>query len=125
MIFLIAADATLLVHLLFILFAAAGALFAVRRPWVAFLQVPAAAWGAAVEIFGNVCPLTHLENYFLVRAGKTGYTESFIGHYLTPLIYPEALTSQIQHLLALVVVMINLVIYGLIIYRFAAEKRRP
>lgn len=124
MIFRIAADVTLLIHFVFILFAVAGALLAVRRPWIVFIQVPAAAWGAFVEIFNKVCPLTFLENYFLMKAGRSGYTESFVGHYLMPLIYPEHLTREIQYLLASVVVLLNLVIYGWLIYRIAGKRRR-
>jgi len=124
MIFRISADATLLLHLVFILFAAAGALLVIRRPWIAFIQVPAAAWGAFVEISGKVCPLTYLENYFLIRAGQSGYTKSFVEYYLMPLIYPSNLTSEIQYLLASVVVLFNLVIYCCLIYRILAGKRR-
>jgi hypothetical protein len=29
-----------------------------------FVHLPAAAWGAAMEIFGWDCPLTPLENHF-------------------------------------------------------------
>ena len=122
MIFLIAAEITLLIHFIFILFAAAGALLVIQRPWIAFLQVPAAVWGAFVEISGRVCPLTYLENYFLNRAGRKGYTESFVGHYLMPLIYPVDLTWEIQYLLASGVAVINLVIYGVLIHRHLTLK---
>jgi hypothetical protein len=122
MIFRIAADAALLIHLAFILFAAAGALLVIRRPWMAFVQIPAATWGAFVEISGKVCPLTYLENYFLIRAGQSGYTESFVDHYLLSLIYPADLTREIQYLLASVVVLFNLVIYCCLIYRISAGR---
>ena len=124
MMFSIAADATLLIHLAFILFAAAGGLLAVRRPWIAFLQIPAAAWGAFVEISGKVCPLTYLETYLLSKAGGADYTESFVNHYLMPLVYPSGLTREIQYLLASVVVLFNLVIYGLIIDRISSGKKK-
>lgn len=122
MMFSLAADAALLIHLAFILFAAAGGFLALQRPWIAFLQVPAAAWGAFVEISGKVCPLTYLENYFLVKAGGAGYTESFIGHYLMPLVYPPGLTREIQYLLAAIVLCLNLAIYGLLIYRITGKR---
>ncbi|MFA5906040.1 MAG: DUF2784 domain-containing protein [Desulfobacula sp.] len=122
MIFRIAADITLLVHLAFILFAGAGALLVIQRPWIAFIQVPAAVWGAFVEISGKICPLTFLENHFLMMAGQSGYKESFIEHYLISLIYPENLTEQIQYLLALAVFLFNILIYGLIIRRHIILK---
>lgn len=121
MIFSLAADAVLLIHFMFILFAAAGGLLALRRPWIAFLQIPAAAWGAFVELTGKVCPLTYLENYYLVKAGGEGYAESFVGHYLMPLVYPPGLTREIQYLLAAVVVLLNLAIYGWMIFRIVGK----
>ena len=121
MMFSMAADAVLLIHFIFILFAAAGGLLALRRPWIAFLQIPAAAWGAFVEIFGKVCPLTYLDNYYLVKACGEGYTESFVSHYLMPLVYPSGLTREIQYLLAAVVVLLNLAIYGWMIYRMVGK----
>ena len=122
MMFSMAADAVLLIHFMFILFAAAGGLLALRRPWIAFLQIPAAAWGAFVEIFGKVCPLTYLENYYLVKAGGEGYSDSFVGHYLMPLVYPPGLTREIQYLLAAVVVLLNLAIYGWMICRMVGKQ---
>ena len=122
MIFSLAADAALLIHLAFILFAAAGGLLALRRPWIAFLQIPAGAWGAFAEISGKVCPLTYLENYFLVKAGGGGYTESFVNHYLMPVVYPPGLTREIQYLLAAIVLCLNLAIYGLLVYRITGKR---
>lgn len=121
MIFSLAADAVLLIHFMFILFAAAGGLLALRRPWIAFLQIPAAAWGAFVELTGKICPLTYLENYYLFKAGGEGYAESFVGHYLMPLVYPPGLTREIQYLLAAVVVLLNLAIYGWMIFRIVGK----
>jgi Protein of Unknown function (DUF2784) len=122
MMFRIAADATLLIHLAFILFAAAGALLAIRRPWIAFIQIPAAMWGGGIEISGKICPLTFLENHFLMMAGQSGYKEDFVSHYLLFLIYPTGLTREIQYLLALVVVFFNIMIYGLLVYRHITVK---
>lgn len=119
--FSLAADAVLLIHFMFILFAAAGGLLAPRRPWIAFLQIPSAAWGAFVELSGKICPLTHLENYYLVKAGGEGYGKSFVGHYLMPLVYPSGLTREIQYLLAAVVVLLNLAIYGWMICRIIGK----
>jgi len=42
--------------------------------------------------------------------GETG----FIEHYLAPLIYPAGLTPGIQYLLALLVLLVNLVIYTIV-----------
>lgn len=113
----VAADATLLVHLAFILFATVGAVLAIRWRWLPFIHLPAATWGAFVEISGRVCPLTHLENYYRVRAGRSGFEGSFVEHYLLGVIYPEGLTRDGQYLLAAVVLLLNIGIYGWLIHR--------
>ncbi len=108
----LAADAILLLHLLFILFALFGALLAVHWRWIAWLHLPAAAWAFLVELNGWFCPLTPWENALRLRAGESGYATGFIEHYLLPLIYPAGLTRDIQLLLAGVVVAVNLWLYG-------------
>jgi hypothetical protein len=123
MIFRIAADAVLLLHLAFILFVVLGGYWVMRRPWIALIHIPAAFWGAFVELAGWFCPLTDLENYFLHRAGLSGYADSFIGHYLTVLIYPEGLTRNVQLILGAGVILVNILIYGIIICRITSPLR--
>lgn len=108
----LAADAVLLLHLLFILFVLFGALLAIRWRWVVLLHLPAAAWGFLVELNGWICPLTPWENALRARAAEPGYSAGFIEHYLLPVIYPAGLTHEIQLLLAGVVVALNLLLYG-------------
>jgi Protein of Unknown function (DUF2784) len=116
MLFRLSADAVLLVHLAFILFALLGAAIAVRWRWILLVHLPAAAWGFFVELTGRICPLTHLENYLRIKAGQSGYAESFIEHYLLTIIYPAGLTRGIQFTLAGVVVIVNVAIYGWLFY---------
>ena len=124
MFYRIAADAVLLVHLVFVVFVVAGALLVMRRQWVAWLHIPAAAWGIFVELTGRICPLTTLENYLLEKAGLGGYSESFIQHYLVPIIYPAGLTRDTQFAIAVIVAFINGAAYGWILYRYW-QGRRP
>ena len=112
MFFRLAADGVLLLHLAFILFALLGAAMAVRWRWIPLIHLPAAAWGVFVELTGRACPLTYLENYLRVKAGQSGYSKSFIEHYILDIIYPSGLTSEIQFALAGVVVVVNIAIYG-------------
>ena len=100
MLFRLAADAVLLLHLAFILFALLGAALAVRWRWIPVVHLPSAAWGFFVEITGRNCPLTYMENYLRIKAGLSGYTESFVEHYLLSIIYPAGLTREIQFALA-------------------------
>lgn len=112
MFFRLAADAVLLLHLAFIVFAVLGAALAFHWRWMPIVHLPAAAWGIFVELTGRICPLTYLENGFRLKAGQAGYEESFIEHYLLDIIYPSGLTHETQYVLAGIVLVINLTIYG-------------
>lgn len=105
------ADLVLVVHLGFILFVVLGGLLVLRHPRLAWLHLPAAAWGAAIEFFGWICPLTPLENHFRRLGGQAGYAGDFIDHYLTAIIYPEGLTRGVQVGLGILVVVVNLALY--------------
>ncbi|BAZ93080.1 hypothetical protein TspCOW1_20120 [Thiohalobacter sp. COW1] len=115
------ADLVLFAHLLFILFVLLGGGLALRWPGIVWLHLPAAVWGALVEIFAWPCPLTPLENALRARAGETGYAGGFIEHYLQPLIYPGWLTADIGLVLGAGVIVVNLFIYAVVI---AASRRR-
>ncbi|WP_313176598.1 DUF2784 domain-containing protein, partial [Massilia sp.] len=110
--FSLAAAGVLLLHLAFVLFVVFGALLLVRWPRLAWLHLPAAAWGFFIELTGRLCPLTTLEKLLRVRAGLSGYGESFVEHYLLRLIYPGSLTREMQVGLAVGVVTINVLLYG-------------
>ena len=56
------ADSVLVLHLAFVAFVVLGGLLVLHRPVVAWVHVPAAAWGILIELAGWVCPLTPLEN---------------------------------------------------------------
>jgi hypothetical protein len=122
MLFRLAADAVLLSHLAFILFALLGAAFAVRWRWIPVIHLPAAAWGFYAELTGRICPLTYLENFLRIKAGQSGYTESFVEHYLVAIIYPAGLTREIQFALAAVVIAVNMVVYGWLFVRWRASR---
>lgn len=112
MIYHLAANAVLLLHLLFICLVMLGGLAALRWPRFAFIHLPAAVWGFLVEAMGWYCPLTDLENALLALAGQAGYAGGFIERYLLAVIYPEGLTRETQIWLAGVVVVVNAAIYG-------------
>jgi hypothetical protein len=113
----LAADFVVLLHLAFILFVVLGGLVVFRWPRFMWLHIPAAAWGAFIELTGRVCPLTPLENRLRIAAGETGYSGGFIEAYLIPVVYPDRLTRWVQISLGVGVVAINLVFYGLIVGR--------
>jgi hypothetical protein len=112
MLFRLAADAVLLLHLAFILFALCGATLTLRWPRMWRIHLPATLWAVGIELMGAICPLTYLENELRMRAGQQGYAEGFIEHYLLPLLYPAGLTPAGQYILAGVVLGVNLVLYA-------------
>lgn len=114
----LAAEATLLVHLGFIVFVLLGGLLAWRWRWIVLVHLPAAAWGAFVELSGRLCPLTTLENHLRHRAGQAGYSEGFIEHHLLPIVYPEGFTRGTQLMLAGVVIVVNAAVYARLWWRW-------
>jgi hypothetical protein len=112
MLYAAAAVLVLLVHLAFVLFVVFGAFLVPRRPRLAWLHLPAAAWGVFVELGGWGCPLTTLENLLRLRAGLAGYADGFVEHYIVALLYPETLTRGMQFFLAAAVLAVNLMLYG-------------
>ncbi len=113
----IAADAVMLLHLVFVLFVVFGALLVMRFQWLAFLHLPAVAWGIFIEISGGVCPLTYVENHLRQSAGSAGLETGFIEHYIYPLLYPPGLTRTVQWILAAIVLCLNAALYAGIIVR--------
>jgi hypothetical protein len=110
-------DLLLVLHAGFIVFVVFGGLLVFRRPHLAWLHVPAAAWGAAVELAGLRCPLTLLENHFRSAAGMSVYTDDFVTHYLVAFIYPAGLTPVWQLVLGVGVIAINAAVYGSLLAR--------
>ena len=107
----IGADAVLVVHLAFVLFVVLGGLLVLRWPRLAWVHLPAVAWAALVELNGWICPLTPLESALRERAGEAGYRGDFVQHYLLALIYPEALTREMQITFGVLVALINAAVY--------------
>lgn len=97
MLYRLVADATLVTHLLFILYVVLGGFLAWRLPWTIVVHVTAVAWGFGGIVIGYDCPLTHLENWARLQAGQEGLPSTgFIDHYLTGVIYPESAIGLVQ-----------------------------
>ena len=117
MFFRICADLLLIIHLLFIMFVIGGGFLVIRKRYVLFIHLPAALWGTLIEFYGWICPLTPWENKLRHMGGQSSYTDSFIEHYLLPLIYPLELSSKTQIYLGLFVIIINIIAYGWVLIR--------
>lgn len=117
MLYRFAADAVLLLHFAFILVVVFGGLMVLRWPRSVWLHLPVLAWGVGIELAGAACPLTTIENRFRVLAGEQGYAGGFVEHYIVPIIYPPALTRDLQFLLAGAALVFNALVYGWAFYR--------
>ena len=111
------ADAVVLFHTAFVAFVVLGGFLAWRWSRIAWLHVPCALWGAVIEYQGWICPLTPLENDLRRRAGLAGYAGGFVEHYVLPVLYPAGLTRPTQALLGTLVVIVNLIAYGVLLRR--------
>jgi len=109
----LAADALVALHLAFIVFVIAGGLLTLKHRAWAIVHLPAVAWAAWTEFTATVCPLTPWENALRTGAGDAGYAESFVEHYIVPLIYPQGLTPQAQVGLGVGIVALNAALYAL------------
>lgn len=110
-------------HLTFIVFVAIGALLVLRWRWVMYIQLPAAFWGAFIEIMQWECPLTRWENLALRRAGQAGYSGGFIAHYLFGIIYPNGLSRGVEIAIAIFVTVVNSAVYYSVFHGRNARRR--
>jgi hypothetical protein len=106
------ADVFVLLHLGFVAFVVAGGFLVIRRPRLAWVHLPAAAWGFLIELFGWICPLTYLEVDLRRMGGEAGYSGGFVEHYLLPILYPTGLTRGLQLFLGALVIVVNCGAYG-------------
>src|SRR5215469_8757082 len=118
------ASAVVGIHFATSLFIIFGGFLAWLRRWVVYIHVPAFAWGCWVELSGQICPLTPLENYLRYRAGVAGYSGGFLQHYIISLLYPPGLTQTMQWGLAGLLVAINVVAYTGVWRRWRAGAER-
>ena len=82
---------------------------------VAWVHLPAALWGIALEFGGWICPLTPLENALRARAGLAGYSGGFVEHHLIGWLYPATLAAPTQVMLGALALLVNVVAYGVLL----------
>jgi len=124
------ADGIVLFHVGFVLFVVFGGLLVLRWRRVIWAHVPAVAWGALLELFDWICPLTPLENEFRRRAGQAGYEEGFIEHYVLPLLYPVNRNAGVRIALGIMAIAMNVLIYSWVFRQlkwspFARKRSQP
>ncbi len=98
--YLLAADALLSLHIMFVAFVVLGLLFIftgaalswawIRNPIFRIVHLLAIMVVAVQAWLGVVCPLTVIEMNFRTRAGDVVYNGTFISHWLQELLYYDA-----------------------------------
>jgi hypothetical protein len=111
------ADAVLLLHFLFILFAIFGGLLIFSNKKMAWLHVPVVLWSSIVNLAGWTCPLTPIENYFRSAAGLAGYQGGFVEHYIGQLVYPAGMPRKLELVAAVSIIAWNFVVYAFLVWK--------
>lgn len=96
-IYLAAADALLLIHVLFVAFVTVGLFLIlvgrlflwtwVRNPWFRVVHLTGIVVVVLQSWLGVICPLTVWEMQFRSKAGEVVYVGTFISHWLGELLY--------------------------------------
>ncbi len=123
MIYRILADIIVIIHMSFILFVVLGGLLVVKYRRVVYIHFPAMIWGAIVEFYNIICPLTPWENYFREMGGVERYESDFIEKYLIPVMYPINLNVKIQFVLGCFVLVVNAIVYAVVLYHYFKKKK--
>ena len=98
--FILAADAVLLLHVLVVIFIVLGLALIfvgnvltwrwVRNPWFRLLHLLAICVVVLLSWLSFMCPLTTIEMALRGRAGDIAYSGSFISHWLETILYYQA-----------------------------------
>src|SRR5574341_1842601 len=87
----LAADLVVFIHLLWIVFIIGGAVIGRRTVWVKWLHVGALTFSFLLQGFHWICPLTYLEVWLRRGADPSaGYPGDFLAHYAERLVYLPA-----------------------------------
>ncbi len=98
--YLLAADAVLLLHVLFVVFVVAGLALVlagklmswnwVHNWWFRVIHLVAIGVVVLQSWLGAICPLTKLEMLLRHKAGDATYAGSFVSHWLEAILYYRA-----------------------------------
>jgi len=110
-VYAVLATVTLLLHALFILWVAAGALLTRGRPVLGWIHIGSLLWGIFTEVMPGNCPLTTLENWLESRGGVQPYQGGFLLHYVDALVYPNV-SDTLLTVAGVAVCVFNLAVYA-------------
>ncbi len=118
MLYQVAAELVLSLHLGYIGFVIAGGVAVRWRPRIVWLHAPMFVWASVVNLAGWVCPLTPLENHLRRLAGESGYPGTFVGQYLAPVVYPAGMTGDLA-----LAAGVSLLVWNVAVYAWAFRYR--
>jgi hypothetical protein len=106
-----AAEIVAVFHFVVVLFILAGGILI--RWWgsLAWLHIPLLSSTILLHLTGWVCPLTLLENALRIRASGSGYTGSFIQHYIFALLNIGQGTRALETGIGVLLLISNIVLY--------------
>ena len=117
MLYRILADLILVIHFAFAAFTVLGGLLVLRWRSLLWIHLICVFWGIVIQWANWTCPLTPLESYLRRTGGEAGYRGGFIEYYVRMILYPENLTIELRYVLGMILIAVNLMIYGYIFFR--------
>lgn len=114
------ADLILVTHFAFAIFTVLGGLLVLRWRSLLWVHLSSFLWGVVIQWANWTCPLTPIENYLRELGGEARYRGGFVEHYVSMILYPENLTVELRYLLGIVLIVVNLMVYG---YLFLRKRR--
>lgn len=117
MIYRVLADLILVTHFAFAIFTVLGGLLVLRWRSLVWVHLSSVLWGVVIQWANWICPLTPIESYLREMGGEASYRGGFVEHYVSMVLYPENLTVELRYLLGIVLIVVNLMIYGYMFLR--------
>jgi hypothetical protein len=118
------ADAVLVFHFLFILFAVFGGFLVLFTRKVLWIHMPVVLWSCVVNLASLTCPLTPIENFFRSAAGHAGYQGGYIEHYIAPIVYPAGMPRALELVAGVSIIAWNVAVYGFLGWKSRTEAKK-
>jgi TRAP-type uncharacterized transport system fused permease subunit len=110
----VAADITVIIHLLWIIFLIFGAFPGRRHLWIKRIHITGLSFAFVIQIIGWYCPLTYLEVWLrMLPDNSPHYSGSFIVHYIEKIVYIKLPAKAIL----IMTVFLFLISTGLYLYK--------
>ena len=112
-----------LVHGALVVFMLIGALLAIRRPRLAYVHAPVGLAILGINLAGQDCPVTWVEQTLRAHAGVPRYTGGFLGHYAYQPLGLNAHSTATQLAIYTVALLPNAIGYGILASRSLGRVR--